>query len=107
MKKRKRRPTLRFKLDGHWWTVHVARPPDKELLDGCCVYKKRRIYLHPNAVKGDLLGIVTHELAHAVIPPTDETHVRDLERLVCVVVRWAANKFTNGKISIGQHRRDK
>jgi hypothetical protein len=98
---------LRFKLDGQWWSVHVQRPPDKELLDGCCVYKKRRIYLHPRALKGDLLGIVTHELTHCVIPPTDETHVRDLERLVCVVTRWAANEFNEGKISIGQHRRDK
>jgi hypothetical protein len=50
---------------------------------------------------------VTHELTHAVIPPTDETHVRDLERLVCVVTRWAAKTFCGGKIPIGQHRRDK
>jgi hypothetical protein len=27
--------------------------------------------------------------------------------LVSVVARWLANTFTEGKISIGQHRRDK
>jgi hypothetical protein len=37
----------------------------------------------------------------------DETHVRDHERLVSVVARWLANTFTEGKIPIGQHRRDK
>jgi hypothetical protein len=106
-KPRKRRPALRFKLDGDWWTVRVGRPPDKEKLDGLCHYKNKTIWLAPHALKGDLLGIVTHELTHAVIPPTDETHVRDLERLVCVVARWAAHTFNDGKISIGQHRRDK
>jgi len=104
-RKRKRPvPTMRFKLDGKWWTVRVERPPDRETLDGCCVYRKRRIYLHPRAVEGDLLGICVHELAHCVIPPTDETHVRDLERVVCAVVRWAARRLNDGKISIGRHK---
>jgi hypothetical protein len=33
--------------------------------------------------------------------------VRDHERLCSVVTRWLANTFCDGKISIGQHRRDK
>ena len=109
MKKRakpriKRVPTMRFKLDGQWWKVRVMRPPDKERLDGLCHYKERCIYLRPEAVKGDLLGIVAHEVIHATIPPTDETHVRDAERIICAVVRWAANKVNAGKISIGRHK---
>ena len=103
-RRKKRAPSMRFRLDGVWWTVRVERPPDKEKLDGLCHYKKRTIWLAPSAVKGDLLGIVVHELAHCVIPPTDETHVRDLERVVCAVVRWAARKLNDGKISIGRHK---
>jgi hypothetical protein len=41
------------------------------------------------------------------MPCVDETHIRDHERLVSVVARWLANTFSDGKISIGQHRRDK
>jgi hypothetical protein len=103
-KRKKPAPTMRFKLDGQWWRVRVERPPDKEKLDGLCHYRRRTIWLNPSAVKGDLLGIVTHELTHACIPPTDETHVRDLERLVCAVVRWAATRCNDGKISIGRHK---
>jgi hypothetical protein len=106
-KKSVKRPTLRFKLDGEWWTVRVERPPDRELCEGCVVYKKRTIYFHPKAVKDNLLGIVAHELAHVNFVCADETHVRDHERLVSVVARWLANTFCDGKISIGQHRRDK
>jgi hypothetical protein len=65
------------------------------------------VYFHPKAVKDNLLGIVAHELAHVNFVCADETHVRDHERLVSVVARWLANTFTEGKISIGQHRRDK
>jgi hypothetical protein len=107
MKKRTKRPTLRFKLDGEWWTVKVARPPSKELCEGMTDYKKRIVWFHPNAIAGNLLGIVAHELAHVNFVCSDETHVRDHERLVSVVTRWLANEFCEGKISIGQHRRDK
>lgn len=104
LRRKKPVPTMRFKLDGQWWRVRVERPPDKERLDGMCHYKRRTIWLSPKAVKGDLLGICVHELAHCVIPPTDETHVRDLERVVCAVVRWAARRLNDGKISIGRHK---
>jgi len=57
-RRRKKRPTMRFRLDGQWWTVKVQRPPDKE-------------------------------------------------RLICCVVRWLANEFNDGKISIGRHRVDR
>lgn len=107
MKKRKKRPTFRFRLDGEWWTVKVQRPPSKELCEGVTDYKKRTVYFHPQAVKGNLLGIVAHELAHVNFVCSDETHVRDHERLCSVVTRWLANTFCAGKISIGQHRRDK
>jgi hypothetical protein len=107
MKKRTKRPTLRFKLDGEWWTVKVARPPSKELCEGMTDYKKRIVWFHPNAIAGNLLGIVAHELAHVNFVCADETHVRDHERLVSVVARWLANTFTEGKLPIGQHRRDK
>jgi hypothetical protein len=70
-------------------------------------YKKRIVWFHPNAIAGNLLGIVAHELAHVNFVCADETHVRDHERLVSVVARWLANTFTEGKIPIGQHRRDK
>lgn len=106
-RKRKQRPALRFKLDGEWWTVRVQRPPDKELCEGQVNYKKRIVYFHPKAVKDNLLGIVAHEIAHATMPCVDETHIRDHERLVSVVTRWLAKTFNGGKISIGQHRRDK
>ena len=105
--KKKAGKSMRYKLDGEWWTVRIGRPPGKEALDGVCVYKKNEIWLHPRAVRGDLLGIVVHEIAHSVLPPIDETHIRDLERIVCVVVRWAARNHCDGKISIGRHRRDR
>jgi hypothetical protein len=107
MKKRGKRPTFRFKLDGEWWTVKVQRPPDRELCEGQVNYRKLVVYFHPKAVKDNLLGIVTHELAHVNFVCADETHVRDHERLTSVVTRWLANTFNGGKISIGQHRRDK
>jgi hypothetical protein len=103
----KPRPKLRFKLDREWWTVKVQRPPDKELCEGSVDYRKRIVYFHPQAVKGNLLGIVAHEMAHVNFVCADETHVRDHERLCSVVTRWLANTFNDGKISIGQHRRDK
>jgi hypothetical protein len=105
--RKRKRPTLRFKLDGEWWTVKVARPPSKELCEGMTDYKKRVVWFHPNAVAGNLLGIVCHELAHVNFVCSDETHVRDHERLVSVVARWLAKTFCDGQISIGQHRRDK
>ena len=106
-RKRKKRPTFRFKLDGEWWTVKVGRPPSKELCEGMTDYKRRVVWFHPTAIEGNLLGIVAHELAHVNFVCSDETHVRDHERLVSVVARWLANTFADGKISIGQHRRDK
>ena len=106
-RKRQKRPTFRFKLDGEWWTVKVQRPPDRELCEGQVNYRQRVVYFHPKAVKDNLLGIVAHELAHVNFVCADETHVRDHERLVSVVTRWLANTFADGKISIGQHRRDK
>lgn len=106
-RRRSKRPTMRFRLDGQWWTVRVQRPPDKELLEGCVNYHKRTVYFHPQALKANLLGIVAHEMAHATMPCVDETHIRDHERLVSVVARWLANTFCDGTISIGQHRRDR
>ena len=105
-RRRSKRPTLRFKLDGEWWTVRVQRPPSKELCEGMAHYKKRTVFLHPAALKGNLLGICAHELAHVTMPCVDETNVRDHERLVSVVVRWAAG-LNDGKVTIGQHRADK
>jgi len=102
-----KRPTLRFKLDGEWWTVRVGRPPSKELCEGMTDYKKRIVWFHPNAIAGNLCGIVAHELAHVNFVCSDETHVRDHERLVSVVTKWLANEFCDGKISIGRHRADR
>jgi hypothetical protein len=96
-------PTMRFRLDGHWWRVKIMRPPDKELCWGICHYDERTIYLHPKAMKNDLLGTIVHEVGHATIPPTDETHIRELERVTCAVVRWAAG-LNNDQITIGQHK---
>lgn len=93
---------MRFKLDGHWWKVKIQRPPDREVLDGCCDYSTRTIYLKPKAVRSDLLGIVAHEVLHATIPTTDEDHILESERLICAVTSWAA-KHNGGKISIGSH----
>lgn len=94
---------MRFKLDGHWWRVEIRRPPEKETLHGQVDYQLRKVYLHPKAVKSDLLGIVAHEILHATVPPTDEDHVLEAERLICAVVRWAA-RHNGGKISIGPHK---
>jgi hypothetical protein len=104
---RKARPSLRFKLDGEWWTVEVQRPPSKELCEGMTDFRKRVVYFHPQALKANLLGIVAHEIGHATMPCVDETHIRDHERLVSVVTRWLANTFNDGRVTIGQHRRDK
>ena len=105
-KRRKGPPSMRFKFDGEWWTVRVQRPPSKELCEGMAHYRRRTVYLHPKAVAGNLLGIVAHELAHVTMPCVDETNIRDHERLVSVVVRWAAS-LNDGKVTIGQHRADK
>ena len=99
-------PTMRFKLDGSWWRVKIQRPPCKELCEGLCHYEQRTIYLHPDAVKGNGIGIIVHEVAHAVMPPIDETHIRDLERVVSVVAKFVS-KHTGGTISVGKHARDK
>lgn len=104
MKKRKKRPTFRFRLDGEWWTVKIQRPPAKELCEGITHYKRRTVYLHPKAIKDNLLGIVNHEIAHVTMPCVDETHVRDHERVTSVVAEWVANTFCDGKISIGRHK---
>lgn len=103
-KPRKNRPTFRFRLDGEWWTVRVQRPPDKELCEGSCDYRRRIVYFHPKAIKDNLLGIVVHEISHATMPCVDETHVRDNERVASVVAEWLANTFNDGKISIGRHK---
>ena len=106
MKKRakKRPPSMRFKVDGVWWKVVIQRPPDKELCEGMAHYKKKVVFLHPKAIKDNLLGIVAHEIAHVTMPCVDETHVRDHERIVCAVTQWAAKTLTDGKISIGRHK---
>lgn len=106
-KRKKRPPSMRFKVDGAWWTVKIQRPPDKELCEGMAHFKKRIVFLHPSAIAGNLLGIVAHEIAHVTMPCVDETHIRDHERIVSVVARWAAKNFCNGKISIGRHRADR
>jgi hypothetical protein len=105
-KRRKGPPSMRFKLDGEWWKVVIQRPPGKELCEGMAHYRKRTVFLHPNGIKGNLLGIVAHEIAHVTMPCVDEQNVRDHERLVSVVVRWAAG-LNDGKVTIGQHRADK
>jgi hypothetical protein len=53
-------PTMRFKLDGHWWRVKIQRPPCKELCEGLCHYEQRTIYLHPEALTGNGIGIIVH-----------------------------------------------
>jgi hypothetical protein len=102
-RRQKRVPRTRFKLDGEWWTVRIERPPSKELCEGICHYKRRTIYIHEQALKTNMLGILAHELAHCVFPIVDETHIRDFERVISVVARWAS-KYTNGQISIGRHK---
>ena len=106
-RRQKRVPSMRFKLDGEWWTVKVGRPPSKELCEGMTDYKKRIVWFHPNAIAGNLCGIVSHELAHVNFVCADETHVRDHERLVSVVTRWLAKTFNEGRVSIGRHRADR
>ena len=103
-RRKSKRPTLRFKVDGEWWKVVVARPPAKELCEGITHYKKRTVFLHPKAVKGNLLGIVAHEIGHVTMPCVDETRIREHERIVSVVAEWVANTFLDGKISIGRHK---
>jgi hypothetical protein len=103
-KRGKRRPVFRFKLDDEWWTVRIQRPPSKELCEGIAHYKKRTVFLHPKAVKGNLLGIVAHEIGHVTMPCVDETRIREHERIVSVVAEWVANTFLDGKISIGRHK---
>jgi hypothetical protein len=102
-RRKKRPPSMRFKVDGVWWTVRIQRPPDKELCEGMAHYKRKTVFLHPAAIKSNLLGIVAHEIAHVTMPCVDETHIRDHERIVSVVTRWAA-KYNDGKISIGRHK---
>lgn len=102
-RRKKRPPSMRFKVDGVWWTVRIQRPPDKELCEGMAHYKRKTVFLHPAAIKGNLLGIVAHEIAHVTMPCVDETHIRDHERIVSCVTRWAA-KHNDGKISIGRHK---
>jgi hypothetical protein len=102
-RRKKRAPSMRFKVDGVWWTVRIARPPDKELCEGMAHYKKKTVFLHPKAVKDNMLGIVAHEIAHVTMPCVDETHVRDHERIVSAVTRWAAS-LNDGKITIGKHK---
>jgi hypothetical protein len=107
-RRRSKRPTLRFKLDGEWWTVKVQRPPSKELV-------RRHDRFSPSVSSTSIRTpsratcseSVAHEIGHATMPCVDETHIRDHERVVSVVARWLANTFCEGKISIGQHRRDK
>jgi hypothetical protein len=60
-RRRSKRPTLRFKLDGEWWIVKVQRPPSKELCEGMTDFRRRVVYFHPQALKANLLGIVAHE----------------------------------------------
>jgi hypothetical protein len=53
-RRRSKRPTLRFKLDGEWWIVKVQRPPSKELCEGMTDFRRRIVYFHPQALKGQL-----------------------------------------------------
>jgi hypothetical protein len=105
-RRRSKRPTMRFKFDGEWWTVKGAAASEQRALRRHGHYKKRTVFLHPAALKGNLLGICAHELAHVTMPCVAEENVRDHERLVSVVVRWAAG-LNDGKVTIGQHRADK
>jgi hypothetical protein len=95
---------MRFKLDGSWWKVKIQRPPCKELCEGLCEYSTRTIYLHPKALKNNGIGIIVHEVAHAVLQPIGEDHVLELERVVSAVAKFTA-KHTGGTISIGRHSR--
>lgn len=101
---KKKPPTMRFKLDGSWWRVVIKRPPVKELCEGLCDYDARTIYLHPEAVKKNAVGIIVHEVAHAVLRPVNEEHVRELERVVSVVAEWVGARC-GGQLSVGQHKR--
>jgi hypothetical protein len=67
-RRRSKRPTLRFKLDGEWWIVKVQRPPSKELCEGMTDFRRRVVYFHPQALKANLLGIVAHESATPLCP---------------------------------------
>jgi hypothetical protein len=102
-RRKKRVPRMRFKLDGEWWTVKIQRPPDKELCEGLCHFKRREISIHPQALKTNMLGILGHEIAHCVFPIVDETHIRDFERVLSVVAKWAS-QHTGGQITIGRHK---
>jgi len=102
-RRKKRSPSMRFKLDGEWWTVRVQRPPSKELCEGMAHYRRRTVYLHPRALKQNMAGIVAHEIAHVTMPCVAETNVRDHERVVSVVLAWAAG-LMDGKVSIGKHK---
>ncbi len=96
---------MRFKLDGHWWRVRIQRPPCKELCEGLCEYSTRTIYLHPNAIKGNGIGIIVHEVAHAVLPAIGEDHILELERVVSAVAKFTS-RHTGGTLSVGKHKRD-
>lgn len=102
-RRRKKRPSMRFRLDGEWWTVRIQRPPAKELCEGLCHFKRREISIHPQALKTNMLGILGHEIAHCVFPIVDETHIRDFERVLSVVAKWAS-QYTGGQITIGRHK---
>jgi hypothetical protein len=99
----KRVPTMRFKLDGSWWKVKIMRPPSRELCEGMTHFDDRIIYLHPEALKKNGLGIIVHETAHAAFPVVDEAHVLDQERIASVIARWAS-RYTDKTITIGQHK---
>lgn len=95
---------MRFKYDGSWWRVKIQRPPCKELCEGLCDYSSRTIFLHPEAIKSNAVGIITHEVAHAVLQPIGEDHIRELERVVSVVSEWVGG-LCGKQLSVGQHKR--
>ena len=95
---------MRFRYNGAWWRVIIQRPPCRELCEGMASYRDKIVYLHPRAIVGNMLGIISHEIAHVTMPCVSETNVLEHERLVSCVARWAV-RYNGGKISIGQHRR--
>lgn len=99
----KKVPCMRFKFDGSWWKVKIQRPPDKEVLEGLCVYDTRTIYLDPRAVANNGFGIIVHEVAHAVLRDIAEDPILELERISSAVAKFTA-RHTGGTISIGRHK---
>jgi hypothetical protein len=76
------------------------RPPSKETLNGLCDKSTRTIYLHPEALAGDAVQIIAHEVAHAVIWAVDEEHICELGEAISKVAGWIG-KTNGGELTHG------